>query len=178
MQAKRERDKFDITEGRLGDELTQRGEQFVVTEERLTESMNKLDKRQMEDLSLRTKEATFNSLAKLEELGIAKADSAANAAYKKSASALQLQANQYKQDGVIADLHRVVEGYVRSATSFYKGLLASVSTDEEVATIKQELRAEIARISKMLGPDNTLDLSALERGVGAAPSGGFSMKKR
>jgi hypothetical protein len=164
---------YDATLGQRVAEAEQQGEQHAATEGRLTTAMNNLNTVQMKELSLKTRKATFDSLAKLEELGIAKADSAANRKYKESALALQLQANQYKQDGVIADLHKVVEGYVGSATSFYRGLLAN-ATGAEAAVIKQELQAEIARISKILGPDNTLDLSALERGVGAAPSGGFT----
>jgi len=166
---------YDATLGQRVAEAEQQEGQFVVTEERLTESMKNLNARQMEDLSLRTRKATFDSLAKLKELKIAGFNSEAAIDYKKRALALQVQANQYKQDGNIIAMNDVVEGYVRSATRFYEGLLDTAETDKAVAAIRQELNAEKKRLSKMLGAGNTINLNTIyDPDGGAAPDSGFS----
>ena len=82
--------------------------------------------------------------------------------------ALQEQANTIRERGNTNAVQKVVQGYVNSATNFYKGLLANAMTPEAEAAVKQELQNEISRIVGIVGPDGVLDLKALQRtSVGA-----------
>ena len=153
VAAKRDRDKFDITEGRLSRKL----------------SID--DKNTVADIALRSNTAQNESLARLAKLNLDTVNSDGAQAYRMASLKLQEQGNQFKEDGNTIAMQRVVQGYVTSATSFYKGLLANANPGAETDAIKQELQAEIGRLVGMVGTNGVLELEALQRTPAGATSG-------
>jgi hypothetical protein len=160
VAAGRDREKFDITEGRL------------------SETMTAANKNAVADIALRAEIAQRDSLNNLAKLNLDTVNSEGAQDYRMAALELQKQENTIREQGNTTAVQNVVRGYVTAATSFYKGLLANANPEETTA-IKQELRAEIGRIVGMVGTDGVIDLSVLMRDAGAAPTDNeFSMKKR
>ena len=160
VAAGRDREKFDITEGRL------------------SETMTAANKNAVADIALRAEIAQRDSLNNLAKLNLDTVNSKGAQDYRMAALELQKQENTIREQGNTTAVQNVVRGYVTAATSFYKGLLAN-ATQAEATAIKQELRAEIGRIVGMVGTDGVIDLSVLMRDAGAAPTDNeFSMKKR
>ena len=158
VAAKRDREKFDITEGRL------------------SQKMSIDDKNTVAEIALRANTDRNAALARLAKLNLDIVNAEGAQEYKMASLALQEQANTIREKGNTTAVQKVVQGYVNSATNFYKGLLANAQTPEETAAIKQELQSEISRIVGILGPDGALDLKALQKtSAGAtAPDSGFS----
>ena len=160
VAAGRDREKFDITEGRL------------------SETMTAANKNAVADIALRSEIAQRDSLNNLAKLNLDTVNSKGAQDYRMAALELQKQENTIREQGNTTAVQNVVKGYVTAATSFYKGLLAN-ATQAEATAIKQELRAEIGRIVGMVGTDGAIDLSVLMQSAGAAPTDNeFSMKKR
>ena len=150
VAAGRDRDKFDITEGRLSNKM----------------SID--DKNTVADIALRANTAQNESLARLAKINLDTVNADGAQEYRMAALKLQEQANTIREQGNTNAVQKVVQGYVNSATNFYKGLLANAMTPEAEAAIKQELQNEISRIVGIVGPDGVLDLKALQRtSVGA-----------
>ena len=150
VAAGRDRDKFDITEGRLRDKM----------------SID--DKNTVADIALRANTAQNESLARLAKINLDTVNADGAQEYRMAALKLQEQGNTIREQGNTAAVQNVVKGYVTAATSFYKGLLAN-ATGPEIEAIKYELKAEIARIAGMVGTDGAINLSALLK-VGAPPA--------
>lgn len=157
VAAGRDREKFDITEGRL------------------SETMTAANKNAVADIALRSEIAQRDSLNNLAKLNLDTVNSKGAQDYRMAALELQKQENTIREQGNTTAVQNVVKGYVTAATSFYKGLLAN-ATQAEATAIKQELRAEIGRIVGMVGTNGAIDLSVLMQSAGAAPAdtGGFA----
>ncbi len=158
VAAKRDREKFDITEGRL------------------SQKMSIDDKNTVAEIALKANTNRNAALARLAKLNLDTVNAEGAQEYRMASLALQEQANTIREKGNTTAVQKVVQGYVNSATNFYKGLLANAMTPETEAAVKQELQDEISRIVGIVGPDNVLDLKKLQRTpAGAtAPDSGFS----
>ena len=156
-------------------------EKFDITEARLSSKMSIDDKNTVAELLLKANTAQNESLARLAKLDLDKVNSKATADYRMAALKLKEIENELREKGNTNAVQKVVQGYVNSATNFYKGLLANAMTPAAETAVKQELQSEISRIVGILGPDGALDLKALQKtsaGATATNTSGITVTPR
>ncbi len=163
-------------ESRFTRNLAEMARQANQTNQRLEAKDYNVNQNQIAAQATTNAKSFFDSQATLKELGLKKQQLDQLADHQKATIELQAAANQYKQDAVVGNLHRVVQGYIESSNRLYAGLLGSAN-QEDIPIIMQQQQAEQARLARMIGADGTsIDLSSIQNPpAGAtAPDSGFS----
>tara|TARA_R110002110_G_scaffold36345_6_gene121309 strand:- start:1989 stop:3602 length:1614 start_codon:yes stop_codon:yes gene_type:complete len=163
-------------ESRFARNLGEVARQANQTNQRLEAKDYNINQNQIAQLAATNAKNFFDSKATLEELGLKEQQITQLGEHQRATAELQKAANQYKQDGVKASLHRVVQGYIESSNRLYDGLLNNAN-QEDIPIIMQQQQAEQARLARMIGTDGTsIDLSSIQNPpAGAtAPDSGFS----
>jgi|21_taG_2_1085346.scaffolds.fasta_scaffold03612_4 hypothetical protein len=149
-------------ESRFTRNLAEVARQANQTNQRLEAKDYNVNQNQIAAQAATNAKSFFDSQATLKELGLKKQQLDQLAEHQKATTELQAAANQYKQDAIVGNLHRVVQGYIQSSNRLYAGLLGNADRND-IPIIMQQQQAERARLAQMIGADGTsIDLSAIQ----------------